>query len=92
MIRTDIQVIPQQETIIIQSDKHFFSFARNGTGAIEAFCTMELTPEMTEDITRSGIVSIQSCVNGSLILSPEFGYDTSKMQKVIIGLFEKFNL
>ena len=92
MIRSDIKIIQQSKTIIIQSDKHFFSFSRHKMPTIEAFCTADLTPEMIADIILSGIVSIMSYNEGSLILSPKFGYDMMKMQDVIVAIFEKFDL
>ena len=92
MTRKDIEVIHRDRDVIIQSDNNFFSFAKNSSGTIEAFCTTDLTPEMNTDIILSGIVDIKSCVNGSLILSPKFGYNILKMQEVIIAIFEKFDL
>ena len=92
MIRKDIQVFHRGKAIIVQSNKHFFSFSRNRTGIIEAFCTADLTPDMIMDIVHSGIVNIISCENGNIILSPKFGYDILKMQDVIVAIFEKFDL
>ena len=92
MTREDIQAFHKGKTITVQSDKHFFSFSRNRMGNITAFCTVELMPEMTTDIVRSGIVEIISCAGGNLILSPKFGYSILKMQDVIFAMFEKFDL
>ena len=92
MIRTDIQVFHRDREIIVQSDKNFFGFAKKSKGTIEAFCTANLSPDMIKDIILSGIVSIMSCVNGNLILSPKFGYDILKMEEVIVTMFEKFDL
>ena len=92
MIRSDIEVIHKKETIIVQSKTNFFSFSRNHTGTIKAYCTVDLTSEMITDIILSGIVSIMNKKNSTLLLSPKFGYDILKMQEVIIAIFEKFNL
>lgn len=92
MIRKDIEIIQRDECVIIQSNKHFFSFSRNHTGYVTVFCTEELTSDMIRDLILSGIVSIMSCEKGNLTLSPKFGYDMLKMQDVIIGIFEKYNL
>lgn len=92
MTRENIQVFHRDKTIIIQSDKHFFSFSRNQKGIIKAFCTTYLAPEMIMDIIRSGIVGIENRTNDCLVLIPKFGYDILKMQEVIIAIFEKFDL
>jgi hypothetical protein len=92
MVREDIKIIHKERMIVVQSNKHFFSFSRNQTGTIEAFCSIELTPEIIKDIILSGIVSIQRCEKGNLVMSSKFGYNFFKMQEVIIAVFEKFNL
>jgi len=92
MIRKDINIIQRGKSVIVRSDKNFFSFSRNETGQIEAFCTTVLSSEMIKDIIFSGIASILYCEDGNMLMSPKFGYDMLKMQDVIIGIFEKFDL
>ena len=93
MIKEDIQVIQRGKSIIVRSGKNFFSFSRDNAMQIEAFCTAGLSSAMVMDIIHSGIISqVVFCEDGNMLLSPKFGYDMLKMQDVIVGIFEKFDL
>ena len=92
MIREDIQAFHQDHVIIVQSNKNFFSFSKKSKGPIEAFCTSDLTSDMLAYFILSGIVSILSHVNGNLVFSPKFGYDMLKMEDLVVGMFEKYDL
>lgn len=93
MIRKDIQVFYRlNKTAIIQSNRNFFSFSKDETGNIKAFCSAELTADMLKDIISSGIVNITSYEKGNIIMASKFGYDILKMENVIVSLFEKYDL
>jgi hypothetical protein len=92
MIRSDIQIFHKQNSIVIQSDRNFFAFSKNSAGMIRAFCNVNFSVDALADITQSGIVSIISCDKGNMVFSSKFGYDVSKMEDVIISIFEKYDL
>jgi hypothetical protein len=93
MVRSDIQIFHKLNKIVeIKSCKNIFTFSKDESGMIKAFCSTELTRDMLADIITSRIASVMSYKDGILILSPKFGYNILKFQDVIVSIFEKFNL
>ncbi|GHT05016.1 hypothetical protein AGMMS49525_11910 [Bacteroidia bacterium] len=92
MIRSDINIVQKTDCIIVKSEKNFFSFSRNETGKIKAFCTTDFNSDIITEIILSGIASIMGWGSGTLTMSAKFGYDTEKMTEVVIAIFEKFDL
>ncbi|GHT46565.1 hypothetical protein AGMMS49965_24200 [Bacteroidia bacterium] len=92
MTRLDIEIVQKEDCIIVKSEKNFFSFSRNHTGQIKAFCTTDFNSAIVTDIILSGIASIMGWGGGTLTMSAKFGYNTEKMTEVVIAIFEKFDL